>query len=224
MCFACAGWLGACGTGPTLPAPSAVTAPAPGPTPAPGATISGIVRDGFDGMPLPEVTVSINSGQRTVTDGAGRFSTFVSVNTDSGTPYLGFGKTGFYGAGNTVFIGGGLTVDLILARLCTVLPTQVTVAEVGPGYVDFDWRPSRPVAVTSWILEIGSSTTANAAIVDPLGRLAAPNVLSQDMGASTSWRWQPRPLDSGRYWVRLRTKNNCGLSSATDYTRFTVPG
>jgi hypothetical protein len=214
-------FLVACGGSPaaTTSAPS----PAASPVPAFSYTISGIVRDGFDGSPLPGVNVWIFQNIVAVTDETGHFSFVATSINAGGTPYLAFDKGGFNGAGSgVIYVGNAIVVDVTLPRACAALPNLAPTANVQPAFVDFDWHGERTSTVVTWMLEIGIITAANPAIIDPLGPLVTPNILSQDVGPNTSFHWQPRVISPGRYWARVRARNNCGLGWPSEFTVFTV--
>lgn len=214
-----------CGGG-AVNTPASPTAPTPSPTlstasgSGPGASISGVIRDGWDGSPVPQVRVWINDHPATATDGDGNFSIFVSVKSDGGTPYIGFDKVGFSGRGNTVYLGNGLRLDVIMARRCALLPYRSPTASVQPGWVDFQWDPYP--GVSDYIIEVGIITSANPLVVDPAGHLKNPNVLSQPTGGKTFYRWDPPNIGAGTYWVRIRNRNDCGLSDASLDTLFKI--
>lgn len=89
---------------------------------------------------------------------------------------------------------------------------------VGTDYVDFSWPPTDAggyTAIRDYVIEVGSSRT------DP-GYYRTADVFSSYTGGSTFYKWKSPSVIPGQYWVRIRTKNDCGLSAPSLEARFSL--
>ena len=202
------------------PSPSPVPSPSPGPTPLPAPvpplTISGLVRDGLDGNPLSSVSITQSSSSITfATDSAGRFSlTISSVPQVGSNPVVRFRRVGFLEQSTSV--NQDTTLEVILPRSCTITPggtdgqgvNHDVHVTVGANYVEATWGPL--TGARDYQIEVSQLTRSDLAAA-----LKPPTVFTQLTGGTASYRWNtPNP---GDYWIRYRTKNDCGLSAPSRY-------
>jgi plastocyanin len=85
------------------------------------------------------------------------------------------------------------------------VPTGLSVTSNGGGTVALQWNPA--TGATSYVLEAGTSS-------------GLANLANADVGATTTFT--ASGVDAGTYFVRVRGKNNCGTTGASNEVTLVV--
>jgi hypothetical protein len=219
-----------------VPNPSPAPAPSPGPAPpptinfGPSFTVTGVVRDGLDGSPLPDVTVTFGAlGQcgkplsdvvTGMTDAQGRYS----ITNHGG--WLEFTRAGFFDLCGYLILFGDRTVHVTLPRAgCSTYVTdliQNPLVTKTPDYIEFAWNQVQ--GARDYLVEVG---TENGPLNYHSGpnsdRFLTPNVMQTFTGGAARYRWNTPSVAPGEYWVRVSAKSDCGMGPLGNSAGFRVP-
>jgi hypothetical protein len=188
-------------------------------------TLSGVVTDGFDGSGLSLVSVNVNINgvlAAGVTNANGRYSVTMTISFPSGP--MTFSRAGFIEQSSSVLPPDEATVNVILPRACSSTPRSSPRALVQSDAVDFDWDVTTfsgsllYPGVRDYLVEVGRLATSFLSS----GPLKSPDVFSTATGGSGLYKWKTPSAGPGNYWMRFRTKNDCGLSQPSAEAFFTL--
>lgn len=136
-------------------------------------------------------------------------TTYTAAGVSSGTYYV---RIRARNAAGTSGPSNEVVASVPAAGACGTVPSPplaLTLTSIGGGTVDIAWTPSATGVPTSYVLEAGSAT-------------GLANIANADVGPQTTMTATSVP--DGTYFVRVRGKNACGISPASNELTVIVSG